>query len=68
MLDGEHELRENGGVMFGTEAADTVQEDGTLNLAGEPVSAQTKANGHERGLAIRHTIGVDLVFHGLHAS
>ena len=39
MLDGEHELRENGGVMFGTEAADTVQEDGTLNLAGEPVSA-----------------------------
>ena len=66
MLDGEHELRENGGVMFGTEAADTVQEDGTLNLAGEPVSAQTEANGHERGLAIRHTIGVDLVFHGLH--
>ena len=66
MLDGEHELRENGGVVFGTEAANTVQEDGTLNLAGEPVGAQTEANGHERGLAVRHTIGVDLVFHGLH--
>ena len=66
VLDGEDELREDGGVMLGTKAADAVQEDGALDFAREPVGAETEADGHERGLAVGHTVGVDLVFHGLH--
>ena len=68
VLDGEDELREDGGVMLGTKAADAVEEDGALDFAREPVGAETEADGHERGLAVGHTVGVDLVFHGLHAS
>ena len=66
VLDGEHELRENRGMAILAQAADTVEQDGTLDFAGEPRGAQAEADGHERGLAVGHTVGINLIFHGLH--
>ena len=48
MLDGEDELREDGGVVFLAEAADAVEQNGALDLTGEPVGTETKADGDER--------------------
>ena len=66
VLHSKDELREDGGVVFLAEAANTVQQDCALHFTREPVGAETKADSHERGLAVGHTVGVDLVFHGLH--
>ena len=63
---GEHELREDCGVVVLAEAADAVEQDRALHLAGEPVGAQAEADGDERGLAVGDAVGVDLVLHRLH--
>ena len=64
--DREHELREDGRLMVGAEANDSVEEYRPLNLPCVPRGAQAEADGHERGLAVGDAVGVDLVLHGLH--
>ncbi len=65
ILDGEHQFREDGGLLVLAKAGDAVAEDGALDEARLPAVPEAKAEGDEGGLAVGGVQGIHLVFQGL---
>ncbi|MNO46284.1 hypothetical protein D3C76_365680 [compost metagenome] len=65
ILDGEHQFREDGGLLVLAKAGDAVAEDGALDEARLPAVAEAEAEGDEGRLAVGGVQGVDLVLQGL---